>query len=133
GHDGAGGVRARRKARRRRDHPRLCSRVRDPHARLTQDGADAPWRRAPAWAILPSMARRLQELLHPAQDGLLDPVRHGEVEAGERVTGLALVDRLECAVCGYGIARALPPEWCPMCHSVDAWTHAPWRPFSSLS
>jgi len=78
------------------------------------------------------MARRTQELLHPAQDGLLEPVRDEEVEVGARFTGLDLVDRLECSACGYGIARATPPERCPMCQSVDAWVHMPWRPFSSL-
>jgi hypothetical protein len=36
----------------------------------------------------------------------------------------------ECAVCAYGVVRRTPPERCPMCHSEDAWTHRPWRPFS---
>jgi len=36
------------------------------------------------------MARRLQELLHPAQDGLLEPVRDGEVEVGGEVADLDL-------------------------------------------
>jgi rubrerythrin len=79
------------------------------------------------------MARRSQELLHPAQDRLRDPVRDGRGEAGARITGLGLVDRLECSDCGYGIARSTPPERCPMCHSVDAWVAMPWRPFSMLS
>ena len=79
------------------------------------------------------MARRSQELLHPAQDELLEPVRDGRVETGARVTGLDLVDLLECSECGYGIARPSPPERCPMCHSVDAWIATPWRPFSTLS
>ena len=37
---------------------------------------------------------------------------------------------LECTSCGYGVARQTPPERCPMCQRVGAWTHAPWRPFS---
>ena len=39
------------------------------------------------------MARRLQELLHPAQDGLLEPVRDGEVEVGGEVADLDLATR----------------------------------------
>jgi rubrerythrin len=38
---------------------------------------------------------------------------------------------LECSACGYGIARAEPPERCPMCQAVDSWAHRPWRPFSA--
>jgi rubrerythrin len=37
---------------------------------------------------------------------------------------------LECTVCGYGVARRVPPERCPMCQSRAAWTHSAWRPFS---
>ena len=37
---------------------------------------------------------------------------------------------LECSACGYAIARAEPPERCPMCQAVASWTHTPWRPFS---
>jgi CheY-like chemotaxis protein len=37
---------------------------------------------------------------------------------------------LECSVCGYGIARAIPPERCPMCQGEDTWIHTPWRPLA---
>jgi len=37
----------------------------------------------------------------------------------------------ECSACGYGIARALPPERCPMCQREDTWIHSPWRPFTA--
>jgi CheY-like chemotaxis protein len=37
---------------------------------------------------------------------------------------------LECATCGYGVARRRPPERCPMCGGEDAWIEAPWRPFT---
>ena len=37
---------------------------------------------------------------------------------------------LECSSCGYGVARATPPERCPMCGREDAWVHSPWRPFT---
>jgi rubrerythrin len=37
----------------------------------------------------------------------------------------------ECSTCGYGVARATPPEHCPMCRRKAAWVHRPWRPFSS--
>jgi CheY-like chemotaxis protein len=33
---------------------------------------------------------------------------------------------LECAACGYGIARSVPPERCPMCQGEDTWIHSPW-------
>jgi CheY-like chemotaxis protein len=32
---------------------------------------------------------------------------------------------LECAACGYGIARSSPPERCPMCQGEDTWIHSP--------
>lgn len=35
---------------------------------------------------------------------------------------------LVCSVCGYGIARPVPPERCPMCGQSDAWEHSS-RPF----
>jgi CheY-like chemotaxis protein len=38
---------------------------------------------------------------------------------------------LECSGCGYGIARALPPERCPMCQREDTWIHSPRRPFAA--
>lgn len=38
---------------------------------------------------------------------------------------------LECSVCGYGIACAVPPERCPMCQREDTWTHSPRRPFTA--
>ena len=31
---------------------------------------------------------------------------------------------LECAACGYGIARPAPPERCPMCQGERTWIHA---------
>ena len=37
----------------------------------------------------------------------------------------------ECSTCGYGVARATPPERCPMCRRKTAWVHREWRPFSS--
>lgn len=40
---------------------------------------------------------------------------------------------LECSVCGYGVTRATPPDRCPMCHSVDGWVHAAWRPFAGAA
>ena len=48
------------------------------------------------------MARQLQELLHPAQDGLLEPVRDGEVEVGGDVADLDLATRnvVELAAAG---------------------------------
>ena len=48
------------------------------------------------------MARRLQELLFPAQDGLLEPVRDGEVEVGGDVSDLDLAthDVVELAAAG---------------------------------
>jgi rubrerythrin len=36
----------------------------------------------------------------------------------------------ECPSCGYGIARAFPPERCPMCQREAAWTQTARRPFS---
>jgi CheY-like chemotaxis protein len=34
----------------------------------------------------------------------------------------------ECSACGYGIARSVPPERCPMCQREDVWIHSPrWR------
>lgn len=38
---------------------------------------------------------------------------------------------LACSACGYGIARAVPPERCPMCQGEDMWIHSPWRPFTT--
>jgi CheY-like chemotaxis protein len=43
--------------------------------------------------------------------------------------GLLQRRSLQCAVCGYGIVRAAPPEHCPMCHGEDTWVHTPRRPF----
>jgi len=40
---------------------------------------------------------------------------------------------LVCSSCGYGIAQAIPPERCPMCHGEAAWNHRPWRPFTLSS
>jgi CheY-like chemotaxis protein len=37
---------------------------------------------------------------------------------------------LECAGCGYGVARERPPDRCPMCQGDHGWIHRPWRPFS---
>jgi CheY-like chemotaxis protein len=37
---------------------------------------------------------------------------------------------LECSVCGYGIARSVPPDRCPMCHSEHAWLYTSRRPFA---
>ena len=39
---------------------------------------------------------------------------------------------LECSACGYGIARSMPPERCPMCHSEDAWLYASRLPLARL-
>jgi len=36
----------------------------------------------------------------------------------------------ECSVCGYGVMQTTPPAHCVRCHSEDAWTHAPWRPYA---
>jgi rubrerythrin len=30
-----------------------------------------------------------------------------------------------CEACGYGVFRNAPPERCPMCHTENAWIHAP--------
>ena len=38
---------------------------------------------------------------------------------------------LVCSHCGYGVAVAVPPERCPMCHRTAAWSHRPWRPFTA--
>jgi rubrerythrin len=38
---------------------------------------------------------------------------------------------LTCSACGYGIARATPPERCPMCQREATWLHRPWRPFTA--
>jgi len=32
----------------------------------------------------------------------------------------------ECVACGYGIARSVPPERCPMCQGKDTWIGSPW-------
>jgi rubrerythrin len=37
---------------------------------------------------------------------------------------------LTCSACGYGIARRMPPERCPMCQREATWIHRPWRPFT---
>jgi len=34
---------------------------------------------------------------------------------------------LTCSACGYGVARAEPPDRCPMCHDSAAWIPR-WRP-----
>jgi len=34
---------------------------------------------------------------------------------------------LECTVCGYGAARPVPPERCPMCQGKGTWIHRPAR------
>jgi rubrerythrin len=80
--------------------------------------------------MLVGMGGRLEELLDPAQRQLFDAVRN---DWGARLpTGRAPQRKLslECSGCGYGIARAEPPERCPMCQAVDSWAHTPWRPFS---
>ena len=28
---------------------------------------------------------------------------------------------LVCRSCGYGVARPVPPDRCPMCHQSDGW------------
>jgi len=43
-----------------------------------------------------------------------------------------MVDRresgsLRCSVCGYGIARATPPDRCPMCQGKGNWVQTPRR------
>lgn len=38
---------------------------------------------------------------------------------------------LVCDECGYGILRATPPGWCPMCGAENAWVDPPTR-FSTL-
>jgi rubrerythrin len=38
---------------------------------------------------------------------------------------------LQCASCGYGVARPVPPEHCPMCRRPVVWNHTLWRPFSA--
>jgi rubrerythrin len=52
------------------------------------------------------------------------------IDEGPRIALLARKLSLECSSCGYGIVRAAPPERCPMCSAVEAWVHAPWRPFN---
>lgn len=37
---------------------------------------------------------------------------------------------LVCSACGYGIARRVPPDRCPMCQREGTWSYAPWRPFT---
>jgi CheY-like chemotaxis protein len=57
----------------------------------------------------------------------------GWVEAQARELAARLLPRhrsLECSGCGYGIARAAPPERCPMCQRSGAWVQAPWRLWS---
>ena len=39
---------------------------------------------------------------------------------------------LECAACGYGVARATPPDRCPMCQSEDTWVELRSRAFAAL-
>ncbi|GEM_PF-1915498 len=54
--------------------------------------------------------------------------------AGNRVRRPATTGTidLECAACGYGVARSVPPpQRCPMCQSDRGWVYGPWRPFSS--
>lgn len=31
---------------------------------------------------------------------------------------------LECGMCGYGVARATPPERCPMCQRKGPWVRS---------
>jgi tellurite resistance protein TerC len=33
----------------------------------------------------------------------------------------------ECSACGYGVARSIPPERCPMCQQEGTWIHTAWR------
>ena len=40
---------------------------------------------------------------------------------------------LVCSVCGYGVARPIPPEHCPMCRERDAWTPMRRRRFGGPS
>lgn len=35
----------------------------------------------------------------------------------------AVLSGFECSVCGYGVARARPPERCPMCQNEGSWAH----------
>lgn len=37
---------------------------------------------------------------------------------------------LECSACGYGIARSVPPDRCPMCQRERTWIHSAWRPYA---
>jgi CheY-like chemotaxis protein len=62
---------------------------------------------------------------------LEDAIRwvEAESEAYLERPGVRQRRNLRCAVCGYGIVRAAPPERCPMCHGEHTWVHAPWRPF----
>ena len=50
-----------------------------------------------------------------------------EVPAFEEKRGL------ECCACGYGIARSVPPERCPMCQREDTWILSPRRPYTAHS
>jgi len=34
---------------------------------------------------------------------------------------------LECAACGYGVARSTPPDRCPMCQREETWVELPSR------
>jgi rubrerythrin len=43
-----------------------------------------------------------------------------EEEPRRRLSRLSL----ECATCGYGVARSTPPERCPMCQADALWIHA---------
>lgn len=45
------------------------------------------------------------------------------------VDGRAEPSSLVCSACGYGVARPLPPEHCPMCGTSRAWMRSSWRPF----
>jgi CheY-like chemotaxis protein len=49
-----------------------------------------------------------------------------------RPAGASRKVTLECSVCGYGIARAVPPDRCPMCHSEDTWLYTSRRPLARV-
>jgi rubrerythrin len=53
------------------------------------------------------------------------------LRAAERVPPTAQKHSLVCSACGYGVARATPPDHCPMCRREVEWVHRPWRPFSA--
>jgi CheY-like chemotaxis protein len=57
-----------------------------------------------------------------------------EVQAHQRATGGARRRArwrelsFACATCGYGIARSIPPDRCPMCQSEVAWVRPAFGP-----